>query len=277
MQLDILRAIQSVSNPFLDIAMEAATLFGEELIVIAVFCFVYWCVDKQAGRFLGVSLGLSLCANGVAKDIFKVERPIGAEGIISQRTETATGYSFPSGHTQIATAFWGGIAVYVKRPVFKYIFAALVILIGFSRLYLGVHYPLDVLGGMILGLACTLGAYYALKARSANMIIAILSLIVIIAALIIGESDDTFKGAGALLGLLLGLYFEEKLVSFETDGLSIVKKLIRFLLGMVIVALCYLLPGRLLPHTNIVDFARYMLLTFAMAGIGPYVFKKLNI
>lgn len=277
MQLDILRAIQSISTPLLDTVMEGITLFGEQTIIMAVFCAIYWCVDKRLGRFLAMSLGFSLCVNGIAKDIFKVERLFGAEGIVSHRIETATGYSFPSGHTQAATAFWGGIAVMAKRPWIKAVFAVLVLLVGFSRMYLGVHYPSDVFGGMVIGLACVLVIYFAGSERFGKTAVFPLCLIAIIAALFIGESPDTVKGAGALLGIITGIFFEEKIVKFETHGITIPKKLMRYALSMAIVAICYGIPKLILPQSNPVDIVRYTLLTFTGTGLCPYVFKRLKL
>lgn len=277
MQLEILRAIQRISNPLLDIVMEGFTLFGEKYIIVAVFCAIYWCIDKRLGRFLAMSLGLSLCVNGAVKDFFKVERLFGAEGIVSRRIETATGYSFPSGHTQTATAFWGGIAIEVKRPQIKIACSALVLLVGFSRLYLGVHYPLDVIGGIIIGLICTLLVYLIGSARFGKWLVLLFCLAAAVLALVIGESPDTFKGIGMLIGIIIGLYFEEKFVSFETDGLTISKKLMRYSFSMAVMLLCYIIPKLLLPQTNLVDFVRYAFVAFAVTGFCPYVFKRVKL
>ena len=131
--------------------MEGFTLFGEQMILAGIFCFVYWCVDKRLGRFLAIALGVSLCLNGAVKDIFKVERLFGASGITSLRVETATGYSFPSGHTQASTTLWGGLLIAAKRPIVRVMLAFLILMVGLSRLYLGVHFLTDVIAGFGIG------------------------------------------------------------------------------------------------------------------------------
>lgn len=277
MELDILREIQKISNPLLDIIIEGITVFGEKMIIMAVFGAIYWCIDKRLGRFLAISLGFSLCVNGFAKDFFKVERLFGADGIISRRIETATGYSFPSGHTQAATVFGGGIAAKSKLTWLRIVSAALVPLVGFSRLYLGVHYPSDVAGGIVIGLACLLLVHIAGSSRFGKAAVLLLCLVAVVSALLIGESPDTFKGAGMLVGILTGLYFEEKLAGFETYGLSLPKKLMRYSLAMAVVGLCYIVPKLLLPQTNPVDFVRYAFLTFTATGFCPYLFIKFKI
>lgn len=277
MQLEILRTIQSISNPVLDIIAEGITLFGEQMILTAVFCAIYWCVDKRLGRFLALCLGFSLCVNGAVKDFFKVERLFGAEGIVSRRLETATGYSFPSGHTQTATAFWGGMAVAAKRPWLKAATAVLVLLVGFSRLYLGVHYPSDVIGGLVIGFVCVLLFYLAESGRLSKAVILPLCLIALTAVLVVGETPDTFKGAGIFLGIIVGIYLEEKHVGFETGGINISKKLLRYIFGMSVTALCYIVPKLLLPETNPVYFLRYTFLALIVTCFCPYIFRKIKL
>ena len=151
MQLEILRAIQSIASPALDVLMECVTVLGESAVIMLAFCAVYWCVDKKLGRYLAASMCASVCFNGIVKDFAKAPRPIGEPGIISHRVETATGYSFPSGHTQSITAFCASLFLAVKKTGLRAAMILLPLLVGFSRLYLGVHYPADVLGGLAFG------------------------------------------------------------------------------------------------------------------------------
>ena len=97
--------------------------------------------------------------NGAIKDIFKAKRPIGEPGIRSLKVETATGYSFPSGHTQGTASFWRAIAIYLKKNYMYGISALIIILVAISRLYLGVHYPKDVLFGAIFGILTSFITY----------------------------------------------------------------------------------------------------------------------
>lgn len=151
MELEILRNIQSIANPFLDILFQLITICGEQMVLVLIISIIYWVKDKKFGEYIAYAVLTSVLVNCVVKDIFKFKRPIGEEGIRTLREKTATGYSFPSGHTQGAGSFYGAMAIYIKKKVMYIIAIIMIILIGFSRLYLGVHYPKDVIVGGILG------------------------------------------------------------------------------------------------------------------------------
>ena len=121
MELQIIRAIQSISNPFFDVLFQLFTIFGEELILISIITTIYWAYDKDFGEYVAYSSFTSLLFNNAVKDIFKMKRPIGEDGIRTLRAQTATGYSFPSGHSQGAASFYGSIAIYFKKKfIFKH-------------------------------------------------------------------------------------------------------------------------------------------------------------
>lgn len=277
MEIEILRAIQSLANPVLDVLMEGITMFGEQMLLAAIFCAVYWCYDKELGRFLALVIGASVCLNGVAKDYYKAERPIGEAGIVSWRVETATGYSFPSGHSQNAAAFWGAVLIWTKKAWVRIAAGVLILLTGFSRLYLGVHYLADVACGLVFGLLCAFLLYDILILRKNRKITLYICLAIGAAALLVGESDDTFKGAGMLAGVLGGLFFEEKLVGFEIGEMPFVKKLLRYLAGMALIGVLYAVPRLLLPDTAVWGAVRYAVLVFVATGVYPYLFTKLKI
>ena len=105
-ELNIIRAIQSIANPFLDGLFQFITMFGEEAILIPLIAVIYWSFNKKMAEYIAYASLTSVLVNGAIKDIFKAKRPIGEPGIRSLRVETATGYSFPSGHTQGTASFW---------------------------------------------------------------------------------------------------------------------------------------------------------------------------
>ena len=129
-ELNIIRSIQSIANPFLDGLFQLITMFGEEAILIPLIAVIYWTFNKKMGEYIAYSSLTSVLINGAVKDVFKAKRPIGEPGIRSLRVETATGYSFPSGHTQGTASFWGAIAIYLKKNYMYAISGLIIVLVN---------------------------------------------------------------------------------------------------------------------------------------------------
>lgn len=276
MELEILRSIQSIANPFLDFLFQAITICGEQMILISIISIIYWAVDKKFGEYIAYSVLTSVLLNNAIKDIFKMKRPIGEEGIRTLREETATGYSFPSGHTQGASSFYGAIAIYLKKKPMYIIATVIIILIGFSRLYLGVHYPKDVIVGAILGVLTSLVCYKLYNKFNNKMMLYTITFIIFIPALTFAQSTDFIKGMGTYLGFLLGIFIEKKYVNFSTEGTT-GNKIVRVLIGVLILLILKTGLKVILPSGSIFAFIRYTLISFVGIGIYPMIFKKLKI
>lgn len=276
MELGILRNIQSIANPFLDLLFQLITICGEQLVLISIISIIYWALDKKFGEYIAYSVLTSVLLNNAIKDIFKMKRPIGEEGIRTLREETATGYSFPSGHTQGASSFYGAMAIYLKKRVMYIIATVMIILIGFSRLYLGVHYPKDVIVGGVLGVLTSLICYKLYNKVENKMLLYVITFAIFIPALTFAHSADFIKGMGTYLGFIIGIYIEKKYVNFSTEG-STGNKIIRVLLGIVILLVLQLGLKVLLPSGTIFSFIRYSLISLVGIGVYPMAFKKLKI
>lgn len=275
MQLDMIRFIQSCANPVLDVVAEFLTMLGEPFTISVIFCGVYWCLDKKLGQYIIFSLCASVCMNGVVKDFFRFERPIGQEGVVSRRVETATGYSFPSGHTQSATSFWTPLIIRTGNIALRMLGAAVIVCVGLSRLYLGVHYPADVLGGMVLGTVIAVSYHFILKHEKYLLGLLICATLAIL-AFVTGQSEDTFSAAGMAAGLIAGVMFEKRFVNFSTEGAA-VKKLLRYALGLVLIGLAYTVPKIFLPDIAAIKACIYAFIVFIAVGAYPLLFKKLRI
>ncbi len=159
MEMQILKALESIRSPLLDKLMQALTFLGEETVFMVLAIVLFWCVDKWKGYYLlSVSFVGTILSQGL-KLICRVPRPWVKDPtftVVESAKSGATGYSFPSGHTQGATCTYGGLARMAKKPWLCWAFVALVVLIGFSRMYLGAHYPSDVGVGLVLGTAAVL-------------------------------------------------------------------------------------------------------------------------
>ena len=275
-ELNIIRAIQSIANPFLDGLFQFITMFGEEAILIPLIAVIYWAFNKRMGEFIAYASLTSVLVNGAIKDIFKAKRPIGEPGIRSLRVETATGYSFPSGHTQGTASFWSAIAIYLKNNYMYAISALIIILVAISRLYLGVHYPKDVLFGAIFGILTSFITYKLFNTVNNKTALYFITFIIFIPALLYAHSADFIKGMGTFLGFALGIYVEKKYVNFSVEGKS-VNKILRVVIGLAILILLKVGLKAVFPNKLVFHFLRYFIIVFFGIGLYPAIFKKLKL
>ena len=253
MELEILRNIQSIANPFLDILFQLITICGEQIVLVLIISIIYC---KKMGSLENIlhMLLTSALVNCVVKDIFKFKRPIGEEGIRILREKTATGYSFPSGHTQGAGSFYGAMAIYIKKKVMYIIAIIMIILIGFSRLYLGVHYPKDVIVGGILGVLISYICYNIYNKYENKIMVYTITFIIFLPYYPL--SKDFIKGLGTYFGFLIGMFIEKRYVNFSVEGKGI-NKVIRVVIG-VLILLCLQKGVKIvLPSEAIFSFIRY--------------------
>lgn len=276
MELEILKSIQSIANPFLDVLFELITICGEQIVLISIISIIYWTVDKKFGEYIAYSVLTSVLLNNTIKDIFKMKRPIGEEGIRTLREETATGYSFPSGHTQGTSSFYGAMAIYLKKRIMYIIAITMIILVGFSRLYLGVHYPKDVIVGAVLGILISFICYRLYMKINNKMLLYSITFLIFLPALTFAHSADFIKGMGTYLGFLIGIFIEKKYVNFSIEG-NVGSKIIRVLIGLLILIILKSGLKLILPSGNMFAFIRYSLISFFGIGIYPLIFKRLNL
>ena len=275
-QADIIRAIQSVASPALDFIFEAITMLGEDFFIIFVATFIYWCFNKEMGYWMCWCLSLGNLFVSSLKVMFAVERPIGVEGIRTLREQTATGYSFPSGHTHASANFFTSIARAVNRKRFWTLAIIIPALVGLSRLYLGVHWPMDVLGGYIIGLGLPLLLWLLYRRYAPKKAIMFLISTAVFIPFLFIYSDNTslWKNFGFALGVAIGAFIETKFIKFEIDDIPAKKKAIRYVGGIVLILIVYLLPKALLPTGAIYSFIRYLLIPVAATALWPAIFKK---
>lgn len=271
MELEILKSIQSIANPFFDVLFELITMCGEQVVLIAIMAIIYWTYDKKFGEYMAYSVLTTVLLNNAMKDIFKMKRPIGEDGIRSLRTETATGYSFPSGHTQGSAAFYSSIAIYLKKRWLYILMAIIIILIGFSRLYLGVHYPKDVIVGGILGVLTSVVCYKLYNKFDNKLMLYGITFIIFVPALLFARSPDFVKGLGSYLGFFLGMLVEKKYVNFTLD-IPKSKKVLRVVVGVIILAALQYGLKAVFPSGLVFSFIRYTCITFIGLGVYPVIF-----
>lgn len=314
-ELEIIKWLQQFSNGFWDAFFAFWTMFGEELIIIGIMGFIYWCYDKKAGEFVGVSVFISLLLNSVIKVVVQRPRPFQVDTDIENfRPETSGGYSFPSGHTQGATSVFGSVAIWLKKHWITLVTVLIVVMVAISRMYIGVHYLSDVVVGGLLGIGiCSLVYHFYQKTTDHTKMYRLI--LIICGGLSVGvfliellfpnispnmtdalsfydKVEGSFKMFGAFLGFMIGVDFEKKKVNFEKQK-SIWKNGLRFLLGVGVVmgvrlglkAVFSLIidPDELLTGqffqasaSILFDTIRYFAMVFVGIGVYPFLFKKFS-
>jgi len=284
MDTAFLELLEGIRCPFLTILMCFFTLLGQELILVAVIAAVYFAVDKRFGERTAITVLTAASLNGIIKEGVKRPRPYVA-GVVSRvevdnflvSTNMSGSYSFPSGHSMNSAAFFGQSALTLKRKWVTVVCAAVTLLIMLSRLYLGVHYPTDVLAGGVLGL--TVAIMFSLlynKSETLALYLAAALAVGFSLALFFMTGEDTFSACGALVGCTFGILAERKYIRFSMPD-TWWKGIIRVALGLLVILGLRAGLKLVLPALPFFRFLRYAVMIFIGMGVYPLCFKKLKI
>ncbi len=276
--MELIKLIQSISNPFLDIVFQLVTMMGEDTFFMLVTAVIYWCIDKELGYKLGFVTLTSASVNFGLKDLLKIPRPIGEPGIRSLRVHTAEGYSFPSGHTQNTTTLWTFFMLQFRRSWLFMIGILVILLVGVSRLYLGVHTPWDVAGGIIIGVVWVLIWSFIYEASRKQKDKRILVFVVVLAliGLFVFKEFNYYKVVGALTGLLIGYLIEPRFIKFQEKA-SFPNQIIKVVFGLAVVYALRLFLKTALPEVLISDYLRYLILLLWITIAAPLLFKVFTV
>jgi membrane-associated phospholipid phosphatase len=284
--LDFIRAVQSVRGPVLDTIFKAITFMGEEDFFFILLPLILWCVDFAFGVRMAFFFLLSTCLNSVAKGLIDHPRPCDLDPEVKLHDYTGR-YGLPSGHSQSAVVLWGAIASYARKRWVWAVAILLMVLIGFSRIYLGVHFPTDVLGGWTLG-AVLLAFYIILVPRieawlKRTDLIVRLALVVVmpLVLVLIFPSSDSISAMGVFLGAGVGIVLTGQWVPFSAAG-PLWQRAVRLLLGAaVLLALRFGLKA-IFPDEGealyvLMRFVRYMVVGLWATLGAPWLFVKLKL
>jgi membrane-associated phospholipid phosphatase len=284
---EIIEALQSALSPTLDLLFILFTLLGEDYIYMSLIAITYWCFNKRAGVQISYVLLVSAYLNYWLKMSFKMDKPPSECRII---LEDDVSYGFPSGHAQSAATFWGWAGLKIRKAWMRIFFFALIFLIGLSRIYLGVHYLGDVLGGMLFGAVFLIVAYKTIPHLESKLgsiprwlrdyLMPLIS--VLLFGLSLAVFPDIARGnssliCGSLFGFSFGYSLEYKHVNISVNVNSWTK-VIRSLVGLIIVFGLYSIISYILNFLSLgaivyLNFIKYALVAFAIAFVTPLVFK----
>lgn len=290
--MELLHLLENIRTPFGDVFFSIWTFLGGEASIIIVFALNFWCLSKSLAYDAAFTFFSSSAIIQNVKITMRVPRPFVRDKTLKPVEAAlggATGYSFPSGHSQTSASVFTPLAIFFrKKPWLSVICVLLFLLTGFSRLYLGVHTPEDVLCGFGAAILCAaVVAVLRAKLRDKWIVPAAYVLIAagigsIIYGVVLEINDvitveflaDTIKNSAACLGFAVGTILEQKFVNFVPENVKLKNGTLRFLFGMAGGLL--LLYGPKLLYSGILplDGLRYFTAIFWMVFIYPLILKK---
>lgn len=300
-QMNVLRAIAEIRNPVFDLFFGAITYLGSEIGLIVVALIFFWCIDKRQGYYLFTVGFVGTILNQFLKLLFRVPRPWvydpSFEAVESAKAD-AGGFSFPSGHTQSSVGLFGGIARASRARWVRYACLAPCILVPFSRMYLGVHTPMDVGVSVLIALALVFTLYpLVMRAweKPKHMAILLGACTVLSLAFLLfvelfpfPEGMDAHnlasgkKNAYTLFGTLLGLctvyLLDVRFLHFNTRATALGQAVKLIVGGAIVFAIKTFTkaPLTLLFGASIERSVRYFLLVLFAGGVWPLVFPYLS-
>lgn len=290
--MEFLYQLESIRNPFFSGIFRLFTLLGQEVIVLAVLCFFYWCYDKKLAYRISFGFFLSAILVQGLKITFRVPRPWVKDPLfkpVEGAIKAATGYSFPSGHTQAATALYGTLALASKKLASKILFFLVIAMVGLSRMYLGVHTPADVLTSFGITLITILLVYYFSKYELTEdkKVYLMIGIGVFAVALLIyclslynngtielAYAADSCSAAAAGVGLAIGWYVESTYLNFNERACSNRMQVVKLLLGLIITVLLKEGLGVILGASIAGKGVKYFLLVLWIMIGYPCIIKK---
>ncbi len=292
MQLDIMLFFQRIRTPLVEKLAEIISAFGEIAVPLVIIMLFLWCFNRKKAFAVSFSLLSSLLATQTLKAIFRLPRPfqVYPDLIDGGRLSTATGYSFPSGHSTTSGSLYSSLIVIAWKKAVTIICVLLIILVPVSRMVLGVHWPLDVATGTLIGL---LGGFLlsplALRlfdSRRAFLIVTFCygiaaSAAALVLAVILGTADvdkvafsDLMSNAAITGSVMMGFYLERKLVESAPEKNSTGRKILVFILGLISTAIAALIIAIIPAPEAFTSFMLYYMLGLWCVFIYPMIAVK---
>lgn len=300
--MEFLRILEGLRTGIGNFFFSTVTHVGEEVFFLAIAILFYWCVSKRQGYYILMTGVVGSVINQWLKIIFRIPRPWILDPTftpVGDAVAEATGYSFPSGHTQNVAGTFGCIGRYNRQRWVKISCVVLILLVSFSRMYLGVHTPMDVLTSLMIATGLVFAFHFVFRTEeSVNKYMlwvtvgaVIFSIGFIIYVSLLSEADFTTaadlanlasakKNAATLSGCLVGLALvyplDRFVIKFDTKG-RWYAQVIKFAVGVGIVL--GIKSGLSKPlvvlfgNEYVARAVRYFLIVAFAGGIWPLTFK----
>ena len=264
----IINAVQNLGSPLLDKLFVGITQLGNIIFYIVLISLIYWCFNKKAGFKLFCLVLFLGYLSVFLKNIFRIKRPNSS----LWKTE-ANGYSFPSGHALCSAGFWSYLVMLLRKKWLTIIGCVIIFFVAFSRVYLGIHFLLDVIGGFLIGVVIALLFYYlemkvniTLKFYQKTMLAVFIPLIMIAVSM----NDITIKLCSMLFGLAIGYLLENRTVNIQTS-IKNKTRISRAVIGLLLISAVFLSLS-ILP--SYLDFIRFIIIGLTITFFAPVVFSK---
>lgn len=288
--LDIIRVIQTIENPVLSVLMHAITELGSKYAYLVLLPLVYWCYNEKKGFRLAVLVLLSGWINSWVKGLLAQPRPYDLDPSVGRAFESS--YGIPSGHSQGSLVFWAVIGSWIRKRLGLLVAIGIPLLIAFTRLYLGVHFPTDILAGWLLAIMLLIVYFKFTKVIESALgsinirfrILAAAALTFIMNAL---HPEDTSLG-GVFFGMSIGYILMTERFPFSAahaaDGSRprIPVLILRYITGLSGAGLIYgglklILPDSESAWYELGRFVRYGMVGMWVSAAAPWIFLKLRL
>ena len=295
--MEFLYLLEKIRIPVLNELMLLITHLGEETAFLAIGIIIFWCVDKYQGYYLmGVGLFGNM-ANQFLKIVCRIPRPWVRDPnfhALESAIPEASGYSFPSGHSQTAVGTFGCLAVTQKNKIFRSVCIAIMVLVPLSRMYVGVHTPADVLVGSAMALAMVFAFKPLMLGNGKKNIPVVFAVMAVLsvgyllfvelypfpADLDVHNYESAVKNGytflGCFAGLLIVWFVDEKKLHFTNEAIwwaQILKAVLGLAVVLAVKAGTKGILNAIFGDEMIARAVRYCLVVLTAGIVWPLTFK----
>lgn len=282
--IDVIINVQTIRSPFFDSFFSFVSFFGTMIFYMLFLPLLYWCFDKKYASRVFFLFIISSWLNTILKDLINHPRPYSLNETV--KIGKTGGPGLPSGHAQQSLVVWGSVSLWLRNRLITCLAIFIILIIAFSRIYLGVHFPTDIFGGWFIA-SVILFVMWPLLDRVENFLSGINIIIRFVASAavpallsMIMTSKTSVMSMGAFSGFCAGIIIEMKYVSF-LPAENFKKGLLRYLSGVLLLMLLFSMEkfifSRAASSYPVFVFIHSWILSIWVFAGAPWFFKKLRL